>query len=389
MRLCIAALAFLSACDEVRELAASRAERVAHPGVDLGPWMLHPSSTSMTIAWTTRQAVAGEVRFGKHDLDQTSTSGATTDHRAVLGDLEPATRYRFQVEGHPPADGSFTTAPAPGASTAFTMAVYGDNRTNGGDHALVARAIAGENVSVALHTGDMVVDAKDSRAWRHWFAEERDLLSHVPLVPTVGNHELTDEGVAYSRWFQEPGRPGYHSFDYGPVHVAVLDSFEMAGGATPAAGALSEAQRQWLLADVKAVARDRHLFVLVHQGPYAHPAKPRGPNHGGSLLVARALLDAALIHPVAAVFAGHEHFYERGEIDGLRYFVVGGGGAPLEEPDAKFPGVQSARKALSYVVLDVRGCQVAGRAKDIAGNVIDSFALGNCPAPPVVTEGAK
>jgi hypothetical protein len=87
------------------------------------------------------------------------------------------------------------------------------------------------------------------------------------------------------------------------------------------------------------------------------------------------------IHPVEAIWAGHEHFYERGNIEGMRYFVVGGGGAPLEDPDAAVPGVQAARKALSYVVVDVCGCHVTGKAKDIFGNVLDSFTLADCPVP--------
>jgi hypothetical protein len=87
------------------------------------------------------------------------------------------------------------------------------------------------------------------------------------------------------------------------------------------------------------------------------------------------------LHPVEAIWAGHEHFYERGVIEGMHYFVVGGGGAPLEDPDGTFPSVQAARKALSYVVVDVCGCHAAGKAKDLFGNVIDAFTLSDCPQP--------
>jgi hypothetical protein len=84
-------------------------------------------------------------------------------------------------------------------------------------------------------------------------------------------------------------------------------------------------------------------------------------------------------HPVEAVFAGHEHFYERGKIDGLDYFVIGVGGAPLEDPDANGPGVKVASKQLGFVVLDVCGCHVTGRALDIAGKAFDTFELATCP----------
>ena len=120
--------------------------------------------------------------------------------------------------------------------------------------------------------------------------------------------------------------------------------------------------------------------MLVHQGPYSHPAHPR-PGHGGSELVRDALLAARKVHPIEAVFAGHEHYYERGEIDGLHYFILGGGGAPLDEPDPTFPGVKAAQKALSYATLQVCGCHARGQVKDIAGKVIDSFTLSDCPTP--------
>ena len=94
-----------------------------------------------------------------------------------------------------------------------------------------------------------------------------------------------------------------------------------------------------------------------------------------------ALAAALKVHPIEVVFAGHEHFYERGEIDGLKYFVLGGGGAPLEDPDEGFPGVQAARKALSYATVEVCGCHARGVVKDIAGKVIDSFRIAACATP--------
>src|SRR5207245_4942558 len=109
------------------------------------------------------------------------------------------------------------------------------------------------------------------------------------------------------------------------------------------------------------------------------PARGRG--HAGSK-TARTMIEAARKnHPIEAVFAGHEHFYERGEINGLKYFVLGGGGAPLEDPDATFPGVQAAQKALSYAVVEVCGCTARGTVKDIEGRIIDSFQLASCPTP--------
>jgi hypothetical protein len=378
------ALLLAVACDKVRDLPgiAPRSTLAAMaPQVSFGPWLLDPGPAQMTVAWMTATPSVGRVWYGTRAPDQQATeiTEASLEHRVILRDLQPSTQYKYRVEGA--NDSSwFTTAPEPGGEGPFDVLVYGDNRTNNGDHSLVVRAAAAERAPLALHTGDMVVNAKDDELWRIWFDEEHDLLAHSPLVPTVGNHEITDTGVAYSKYFQHRDKPAYWSIDYGPLHIAVLDSFEVAAGATPHSSGVSDAQRSWFLEDTKSVPKDRQIWVLVHQGVYSHPEKMR-PGHGGSERVLEAVLAARKIHPIAGVFAGHEHFYQRGETDGLKWFVLGGGGAPLEDPDKTFPGVEAAFKSLSYAMVHVCGCHATGQVKDISGRVIDSFKLSSCATP--------
>jgi hypothetical protein len=382
----LALLLLLGACDKFRAIPGveprSTLPPKGPPDVVMGPWLLEPQMKQMTIAWVTVEPSVGRVWYGQQETGRLATEEGppVTEHRVVLPALQPATQYRFQVEGAQAGGSWFTTAPEPGDGGLFSILVYGDNRTNSGDHSLVVRAAAAERAPLALHTGDMVVDAKDPVLWRQWFLEERDLLSHTPLIATVGNHEMTDDGVAYSKYFQRRGLPPYWSVDYGPVHIAVLDSFEKAAGPTPHSAGVSDAQKAWLEEDLRRVPADRHVWALVHQGPYAHPAHAR-PGHGGSEAVKSALAAAQMVHNIEVVFAGHEHFYERGEIAGLKYFVLGGGGAPLEDPDPSAPGVLSAQKALSYATVEVCGCHVNGKAKDISGKVIDSFKLADCATP--------
>jgi hypothetical protein len=360
--------------------------RASAPAVALGPWVLSPRPTQATVAWTTAEPSVGEVAYGTTaalgSVAHEKTATARIEHRVVLSELSPSSRYLYRVEAEVPAAGSFSTAADPSGSLdrPFRVLVYGDNRSSGGDHELLARAASAEPVELALHTGDMVVDAKDEHLWSEWFDAERELLSRTALVPTVGNHEITDRGAAYARHFLEPGKPAWQSIDFGPVHLLVLDSFEESAGANPHQGGISDAQRAWAEADARKLKTEQHLWLLVHQGPHSHPLRPR-PGHGGSEPVRRLVASLMRIHPVEAIWAGHEHFYERGNIEGMRYFVVGGGGAPLEDPDAAVPGVQAARKALSYVAVDVCGCHVTGKAKDIFGNVLDSFTLADCPVP--------
>jgi hypothetical protein len=378
-------LLVLAGCDKLRALPGFEPAPAPPPPsvpVAMGPWLIEPLPGRVTVAWTTLEASLGRVWYGTAETDRLAMEeGApVTDHRVVLPSLQPSTQYRYRVEGGHETSW-FTSAPQPDGEGPIRVVVYGDNRTNGGDHALVARAAAAERPQLALHTGNMVASARENSLWRVWFEEERDLLAHAPIVATVGNQEIADTGAAYARFFQRRDRPPYASLDYGPVHVVVLDAFEMRAGATPHLGGISDVQKAWFEEDVRGVSPDRHVWVLVHQGPFAHPAENDKQGNGGSEEVRAAIAAAHKIHPIEAVFAGHHPFYERGEIDGIRYLVLGGGGAPLEEPDATFPGVQAAAPALSYASVEVCGCHTHGAVKDIAGKVIDAFTLAECAKP--------
>src|SRR5205085_8980291 len=139
----------------------------------------------------------GKVAFGAGALDRTaSETQASRDHRVRLEGLVPDTRYRYRVDAPSAEEGAFWTAPSPSTDPAaqvpFRVLVYGDNRSHPAAHQEVARAAQREDARLALHTGDMVADAKRDDLWAVWFGIEHKLLAATPLVATVGNHEITD-----------------------------------------------------------------------------------------------------------------------------------------------------------------------------------------------------
>jgi hypothetical protein len=370
----------MAGCDKLRALPgfepAPAMSQSGPPPVAMGPWLLEPATGRVTVAWTTQTPSLGRVWYGTREPDRlaSETGEPVLEHRVTLGALQPATRYRYRVEGG--ADTAwFESAPAPGGEGPIEVVVYGDNRGNNGDHALLARAAASERAQLLLHTGGMVTAPREDRLWRAWFQEEIDLLAHAPIV--AARSDDPDDGGAFARYFQRRGMPAYGSLDYGPVHICVLDSSE-AGAAEQ--GGISDAQRAWFEEDLRGVPSGRHVWVLVHHGPLAHSSQKR-PGPGGSESVQAALQAAARVHPIGAVFGGHAHYYERGAIANIPSFVLGAGGAPLEEPDRSAAGVQAAASALSYAAVAVCGCHATGVVKDIAGRVLDSFKLADCPTP--------
>jgi calcineurin-like phosphoesterase family protein len=246
---------------------------------------------------------------------------------------------------------SAVTQPAsPAASGEVTFVVGGDNRPTGKGAPLprVAGAIFEEIGLLApdfvLWSGDTVYGYCDTRAeleaeYDAFFAVAAR--GGVPLYNAPGNHEIHSgqscPGTATDALCGPPcseevfekrfGRL-YGSFDYGGLHFIALDT-DVPGHPDEISGA----QLEWLKKDLEDNRKARAIFLFCHTEFYSSPKidPPAGLSHP-------AVFDRIALHelfrryPVRAVFAGHEHLYWREPAenhDGIEYFVVGGGGAPL------------------------------------------------------------
>jgi hypothetical protein len=295
-------------------LSGERSARDAR--VTEGPYLLLPTPDGISVAWETAAAVPSTLVVDGHRFD----GGHAAHHVVRVGGLLPSTSHRYHVEsaGWSTEEAELRTAPASAERLRFV--VYGDNRSNGDAHRRVVEAIAGESPDFLLSTGDLVTSSRQAE-WHAFFDVEYALLLTTPLYPALGNHETYARGERFESLFplgdpkQFDGR--VYSMDYGPVHVAVLDSN----------GDLA-AQARWLDADLTAAAQRgaRHTFVMMHWGPFCSRHAMR---HGGNPAAQSFIVPVARKHHVEAIFAGHDHLYERGAADGLPYFVSGGGGAPL------------------------------------------------------------
>jgi hypothetical protein len=322
----------------------------------------------------------------------------STVHHVHLTGLKPGTRYDLtfptRYDRKHAAMGQFTTAPSDPAAE-FDFVVYGDNRDapppqpqTRSNHEAVTSAIlrADGDAAFLLHTGDLALNipsaAGGDRGYGEFFDVERAILSSHPIFAVVGNHETIDmteyDAFVNPRSFAGDPHPAYSSFDWGRAHFALVDAFEgpitrpEKGDRAP--GILSE-QAAWLAKDLEeAAGRGQLLFIVSHQSPFSHLA-PGAKGHGSSPEVASVIVPLMLKYKVLAVFAGHDHYYERGHEGCIDYFVVGGGGAPMYDPDPNAPGVAVARKVTSYVAVSVRADGVTAVAKSTTGEVLDTVHL--------------
>ncbi|MGB9601015.1 MAG: metallophosphoesterase family protein, partial [Myxococcota bacterium] len=152
------------------------------------------------------------------------------------------------------------------------------------------------------------------------------------------------------------------SFDFANVHIAVYNTYD--GLFT-----FSNEQLKWIESDLKAASANSeidHIFTVMHHGPYS------ASNHGDNATAKSKVVPLLKKYGVDMTLAGHDHNYERGEADGLRYIVAGGGGAPLYSAGQSQYTIYS-ESVLHYVVFNVYGPDVSGCAYRVDGSVMDCF----------------
>lgn len=386
------------------------AGHVAAPRFAIAPYLQDGTPESMVFCFQSDVPTVGVVRLyesaepagdgtgettdgprraganGPGTLLQEATSPLATQHRVRVTGLRPGTRYRYQVlirRLSPPlvpfytveslsAEAEFSTAPSSGS---FVFLVYGDNRDRDADHAAVIAAMSKEHPDFVLQTGDMVSRANNEAQWRRYFATAAPILARAPIYPTLGNHELRGELSAshFFRLFALPGpvpptrRPVYYVFRFGNALFVSLDANSPHDG-----GQASWLEHQLQKAETNPTIR--HVFVFMHQPPFAVGS------YCGSQRLLNRIVPILSRHRIRAVFAGHEHAYQHLERQQVRYFITGGGGAPLypRRKSCNAADDQSLwlfRAEHHYLRVEVNGDAAVLTAINTQGATIDRVAL--------------
>ena len=378
-----------------------------------GPYLQQVGHDRAAIAWTTREPGSAEVRFrlgtatstvtARTRLFRASATGLAYDfyqHEAWLEGLSPSTTYTYDVfVAGTDATGSsdtFRTAPRTGSGT-VTFVAFGDSGTGSTPQRQLASRLAADAFDFAVHTGDVVygisagTGSAGYRQYDEWFfGIYAQWLRSRPMFPSIGNHDNeVAAGQAYRDVFLLPvnGASGsypdhaerYYSFDYGPVHVAVLDTET----AFLDPGRQAD-QLDWLDADLAGTPQPWKV-VVFHRPPYSS-----GAAHGSDLAVRAAFAPLFERRGVQLVLTGHDHDYERSKPlrehapDGkpVTYIVSGGGGAGLTAVGTS-TWTAVASSVFHYVRVSAgTGCSMSVHAVAIDGGTVDRFSIDRCSAPP-------
>ncbi|MBI5481276.1 MAG: metallophosphoesterase [Deltaproteobacteria bacterium] len=357
-----------------------------------GPHLQDVRPDRVTVLWEQQTAGPGQVTVGAAVF---SSPGATLIHEVKVTGLAPHTDYTYTVQADGSSEGGgFTTAPLD-PSAPFVFVAVGDNRSIHSDHQLVVNAIIAEGpLAFLVNTGDMVSTGSAAADWQTFFDVEVPLIRNTPWYPTIGNHE-EDSGLPH--FYTDllapppsgPGQEAYYSVRYGNTAFLVLDGHvNVVSRAFGLWTDFDDAQRAWVAATLPTFSADpsiRHIFVFTHEPPYSSKDGRTGSH------ALRLFLDLFAQHRVDAVITGHDHYLERGESpQGTRYFIMGGGGAPLyanssegnlgAKAAAALPWlddahtVHFARMANGYLRLAITNGQVDATIKDSSGDVLDSIS---------------
>ena len=271
-------------------------------------------------------------------------------HTITLKELEPDTRYEYQVGLRQEETVlvwsdvySFTSSREEGDSREFSYIVYGDQGCpnpgwEDGKSWLVAMMEREDPTSIH-HFGDISYAQGAAHVWDEWFQMIQPFSTRVPLMIGIGNHEYdhtdggkdkdpsgvkTDRGfmpwwgnfaddsggecgVPMAKRFKMPSSKisngvFWYSYDYATVHTTVISSEHDLSRGSP--------QYKFLEADLKAVDRKNTPWVVVE----SH--RPLYEGEGGehwwpNKLVGESMRDEFEVllksYKVDLVLAGHYH----------------------------------------------------------------------------------
>lgn len=262
----------------------------------------------------------------------------------------------------------------PSRPLSVKVAVVGDSGTGSpGQHEVAAQMFAYRErfpFDVVLMLGDNIYEGPATpRDYADKFeAPYRALLdAGVRFHAVLGNHDDPRQ-VAYAPFGM--GGERYYTIEAprGPlaplrptVRVFALDSTR-----------LDRDQRGWLARELAATDADWKVCLLHH------PLYSSG-RYGGTTRLWRWRLEPLLTaHGVDVVFSGHEHLYERTTIlNGIQYFISGGGGGELRRGDAR-PSGATARafdEDYHFMLVEFTEREMYFQAISRTGQTIDAGVL--------------
>ncbi|HEU4776742.1 MAG TPA: DNRLRE domain-containing protein [Telluria sp.] len=352
-----------------------------------GPYLQSASSDSIVVRWRTDTATDSRVQYGLGAGSLTtpaSSAAATTEHIVKLTGLSPNTKYFYNVGSSSAVQAGdasyyFKTSPLAGTALPTRVWVIGDAGTGSAGQAAVYNAY--RNYTGSTYTdfwmmlGDNAYNSgTDAEYQANMFNVYPEMMRQSPLWATIGNHDgtsadsATQTGPYYDiHTFPQNAEAGgvasgteaYYSFNYGNIHVIVLDSNETSRSTTGA-------MMNWMKADLANVTAT-WLIAIWHHPPYTKGSH-NSDTETNLIEMRQNFLPVLENYGVDLVLTGHSHSYERSKfIDGhyglsstySSSFEINGGSGRVDGTGAYTKTANLPHSGAVYSVVGASG-QVSG-----------------------------
>jgi hypothetical protein len=290
-----------------------------------------------------------------------ATTGGTYIHRILLTGLKPDTTYCYRLGSH---RASFKTAANHGE--AFRFAWMGDTNQGTTVHDAIAQLILDAAPRFSLYGGDLCHNGDSYSNYKEEFfrPNQLKLAARVPFFSTTGNHE---KWKTNTKAFMLPpasiyGYLGYYSFDYGDLHVVVMNHMD------PEGCKIGSPQYNFIAGDLKATTKPWKI-VINHTPAYA------AGGHGEDADMIALTKNVFEPNGVDLVLSGHDHFYQRNYVNGIYHLIIGSSGSPLYNPGPVGGYTQVSLKSYCWATFDVKPSSLQIHVYNEKGTQIDSLKL--------------
>lgn len=211
-------------------------------------------------------------------------------------------------------------------SAQVKFAAIGDYGSAGSNEEAVANLIDSWNPELIITMGDnnyphgsaSTIDENIGQYFHHYiypytgsYGNGSDTTNK--FFPSLGNHDWdATNAQPYLDYFELPGNERYYDFIWGNIHFFVVDS----DPDEPDGTSQTSVQANWLHNTMQNSSSNLWKIVYFHHAAYS------SGDHGSTSYMQWPFKEWG----ANTILAGHDHTYERLEVDGLTYFVNGLGG---------------------------------------------------------------
>jgi hypothetical protein len=227
---------------------------------------------------------------------------------------------------------------------------------------VLVRSRAAFPFEFVLLLGDNLYGSEKAQDFKTKFENVYKLLldDKVKFYATLGNHDESNQRLYEN--FNMNGEE-YYRFKKGNIAFYSLNS-----------NYLDQKQVKWL---EDQLSKDTSEWKVAF---FHHPPYSSGGKHGSDKQLREVVEPIFLKYGVNAVFAGHEHFYERIKPQKGIYYFISGAGGKLRSGDVKRGSPlteKSFDRDLSFMLIQVVDDQMQFQVISRTGETVDSGILTN------------